>query len=148
LVRTWNPTSQAEFHVMGSAHLLMAAVRVPVVHDPGYAAAIERRGGARARLLGTRARCPAWHRYEQAILGSADASWPHRTRRPYACRRIATTGGDPSGSASRTSLDPLGCPPLSILFVGNFTHPRNRDAAWCLTPAIHLRLQRGFPVCV
>jgi glycosyltransferase involved in cell wall biosynthesis len=42
-------------------------------------------------------------------------------------------------------LDPLGDLPLSLLFVGNFRHPPNTDAAMRLMSAIFPRVQAHFP---
>jgi hypothetical protein len=124
-------------------------VRVLVEHEPGYAAAIERSRAARgptrwARALDVR----AWHRHERAILGSADAivaftARDVRTLADVSPRPVAEIR--PGIRLPERPLDPLGHPPLSMLFVGNFTHPPNRDAAWRLTTTIHPTLQRRFP---
>jgi glycosyltransferase involved in cell wall biosynthesis len=152
-VRTWNPdVVQAEFHVMGQYFSLLDGPRpkrVLVVHEPGYAAAIEReraaRGPARlARALDLR----AWHRYERAILDSADAVVAFterdvRTLAEVSPRPVAEIR--PGIHLPTRPLDPLGQSPLSMLFIGNFTHPPNRDAAWRLTTTIHPALQQRFP---
>jgi glycosyltransferase involved in cell wall biosynthesis len=46
---------------------------------------------------------------------------------------------------SEHPLNPLGYQPLSLLFVGNFRHPPNVDAAMRLISAIFPRVQARFP---
>jgi glycosyltransferase involved in cell wall biosynthesis len=45
-------------------------------------------------------------------------------------------------------LDPLGHPPLSLLFVGNFVHPPNVDAAMHMMNDIFPRVQKHCPAVV
>ena len=110
------------------------APRVLTEHDPPAAAAQElwRSGRAAGRLfpyLNVR----AWQRYERAIARRVQAVVVFTERDRQAVARVARETPVvriPLGmTLPARPLDPLGAAPASLLFVGNFVHPPNLDAA-------------------
>lgn len=147
LLREWAPDIvQMEFEVMGRFLNVLGTTRAPVVltvHDPGYASAREAatgRGGLVARLDAR-----AWRRFERSTLGRVDAAVAF-TGRDTAELRAVHAGADittiPLGHPlPETAASPTGRGAPSILFVGNFAHPPNRDAAHWLADAILPRVR-------
>jgi len=134
----WGPEIvQVEFSVMGqylSALGECAAPRVLTIHDPGAESAQERIASA---PLSARAfyvmEAWAWSRFERNIIDQVDAAVAFTKRDQAALLRrnpgaLVTTIslGHP---VPDVSLDPVGLHPPRILFVGNFMHPPNVDAA-------------------
>jgi glycosyltransferase involved in cell wall biosynthesis len=142
---SWHPdVVQAEFHVMGQYlrdARLAGAIAVLTEHEPGTSAANEvARGSCGVARLVLRADAIAWRRFETGMLRHADAvvTYTERDRRFVASLapgarvvRIPLATRIPP-----QPLDPIGAEPPSLVFVGNFMHPPNVDAA--------LRLARGI----
>ena len=144
LARDWRPDIvQAEFHIM--AQYLPAlgecpAPRLLTQHDPGARAARDlwAAGQAPGRLL-PRLSVWAWRRYERAVARWVDAIvvFTERDRRAVAelapRARIVTI---PLGvTLPPVPLDPIGS--SSLLFIGNFDHTPNVDAAIWLAREIY-----------
>ena len=154
LVRTWQPDIvQIEYHVMGqylSALEACPAPRVLTEYEPGAAAARDlwqsQHGFARVMhyldLL-------AWERYEPTIIKQVQAVvvFTERDRQAVAPSVQHTPIiRIPLGTVlPEHPLNPLGDPPLSLLFVGSFIHPPNVDAAVRLIKAIFPRVLGRFP---
>lgn len=144
---------QAEFHVMGqyfSALKDVNARRVLVEYEPSSRAALylQNLPSVLKRYIG-RIEKISWQRYETLLYRQVDAI-------------IALTEADQrsiSERAGRTPihiippgtfipeypLDPLGSSPPSLLFVGNFYHPPNADAARRLARSIFPSVRQWFP---
>ncbi|PYV03102.1 MAG: hypothetical protein DMG10_12550 [Acidobacteria bacterium] len=157
LARTWRPDIvQIEYHVMGqylSALDGCPAPRVLTEYEPGAQVARDlldsRRGLARLPYwLSWR----AWERFEGAVIGQVQAvvALTERDRlvlAPFAPHTPIVR--IPLGMAlPEHPLNPLGHSPPSLLFVGNFGHPPNADAAVRLISAIFPRVQARFPELV
>lgn len=138
LAQSWRPdVVQLEFSVMAQYLPALDACPAPRVlteHDPPAAAAQElwRSGRAAGRLfpyLNVR----AWQRYERAIARRVQAVVVFTERDRQAVARFARETPVvriPLGmTLPARPLDPLGAAPASLLFVGNFVHPPNLDAA-------------------
>lgn len=139
---------QVEYQLM--AQFLPSRPAIPtvlVVHEPALRVA-ENFALARvglARLLNHADR-GAWARFERGATGAAD-------------RVVVFTGRDAEVlSAARPPvvvplavplpeqpLDPLGADPPSLLYIGNFGHPPNVDAARWLVREIFPRIRRAHP---
>ena len=149
----WRPeVVQAEYHVMGQ---YLACVRGPRrilnQYEPGAHAARERwRSGERGlrRYLEMR----AWERYERAVARRADAVVVLTVRDREAMLPYSPTTPlvvIPLGiEAPERALDPAGQPPPSVLFVGNFQHPPNVEAAVRLAGSIFPRVRQRCPEAV
>jgi polysaccharide biosynthesis protein PslH len=142
-----------EYHIMGQYLPALAgcpAPRVLVQHEPGTTAALVtgRAHKSAGRLLPYLDRL-AWRRFEPAVMKQVQTVvvFTERDQRALAALRTSTPiarigfGTIPPERA----LDPLGQPPLSLLFVGNFVHAPNVDAAERLVRDIFPRLQAHFP---
>jgi glycosyltransferase involved in cell wall biosynthesis len=154
-VRSWRPdVVQAEFHVMGQ-YLAPASssglpVRVLTEHEPGASAAAESSRTAQGthRLLAW-ADSIAWRRFESSLLERADAvvAYTDRDRQvlaelsPNARLVVIPLGADlpshPASSSTPQSPD--------LVFIGNFMHPPNVDAALRLVRGIFPRVVRCVP---
>lgn len=137
IARTWEPDIvQLEFHVMGRYLGALAdshARRVLTEHDPGAKAARQRLDahltpGRLMPYLDAR----AWQRFERAILRQVDAVVVFTERDRQAVEELTASTRVvriPLGATlPEEPLDPLGVPD-TLLFVGNFEHPPNVDAA-------------------
>jgi glycosyltransferase involved in cell wall biosynthesis len=144
---------QIEYHVMGQYLCALndcQAPRVLTEHEPGVKAARDmwqsRRGFARVPHYLNHL---AWERFERTIIGQvqavvvlteADRQAVARLTQQTPIVRISL-----GTMISKHPLDPLGHQPLSLLFVGNFRHPPNVDAAMRLITVIFPRVQARFP---
>lgn len=139
VLRSWRPdVVQMEYAVMGQYAGLVdraAAARVLVEHDAGQG------GGARS-----------WRRYRASAMKRVDAVVVFTPRdqevlRPLArstpVARIPFAADIPS-----TALDPAGHDPPSVLFVGNYSHAPNVEAARRLVEVIFPRLRERYPELV
>lgn len=145
----WKPDLvQIEFDVMGrflGALARTPAPRILVVHEPGLDAAREGRepGGRLIRRWDVR----AWRRFTRRLLSDVQAVvvFTERDRRSLASldglARIVTIapGVDVAPSAA------AGSEPFGLLFVGNFIHPPNIDAARRLASDIFPRVRSVCP---
>jgi glycosyltransferase involved in cell wall biosynthesis len=155
--REWQPDIvHAEYHVMGqylSALGGSRAARVLTEYEPGIGAAPYLK--QRLPLLGPlihRLDQLAWRRFEPVTLRRAQAVvvFTERDR-----RTLDATGAGvpihciPLGAAiPEHPLDPLGQPPVSLLFVGSAVHPPNADAAVRLARSIFPLVQERHPEAV
>jgi glycosyltransferase involved in cell wall biosynthesis len=94
----------------------------------------------------------AWERYERAVARRADAVVVLTVRDreamlPYSPATPLVV--IPLGiEAPERPLDPAGQPPPSVLFVGNFNHPPNVEAAVRLAGSIFPRVRQRYPEAV
>lgn len=149
LTRSWRPdVVQAEFHVMGQYLGLVApseAARVLTEHEPGASAALDIVRGSRGlkRILFW-ADSIAWRRFEAGILRDADAVVAYTDRDRRALSELAPEARIvriPLGTrVPPTPADPAAVEPESLVFVGNFMHPPNVDAARRLIDGILPRI--------
>jgi glycosyltransferase involved in cell wall biosynthesis len=157
IAEAWRPDIvQVEYHVMGqylSALDACPAPRVLTQYEPGAKAAHDlletHRGLARLPFwLSWR----AWERFERTIIRHVQAVVALTERDRQALMKLAgqtPVVRIPLGIEFREQpLNPLGCPPLSLLFVGNFRHPPNIDAAVRLISTIFPRVRTHFPESV
>ena len=91
----------------------------------------------------------SWRRYEKDVYRRVDAivAFTQADR-----KSISQTAGDtpvyiisPGICIPKYPLDPLGSSPLNLLFVGNFYHPPNVDAARRLVDSIFPSVRGWFP---
>jgi polysaccharide biosynthesis protein PslH len=150
----WRPeVVQAEYHVMGQyLACVQGPRRVLNQYEPGAHAARERwRSGNDHNLRGY-LEMRAWERYERAVARRADAVVVLTVRDreamlPYSPSTPLVV--IPLGiETPERPLDPAGQPPPSILFVGNFHHPPNGEAAVRLARSIFPRVRQRCPEAV
>lgn len=150
----WRPDLvQADYHVMGQFLRDLPcrdAARVLVCHEPGAAnsraAAANARGMERiARLVEAR----SWARFERRLMENADAvvAFTPRDRKELERHGTATPVVEiPLGAELPAEpANPVGIEPPRLLFVGNFMHPPNVDAALWLGREIFPRVKRVVP---
>jgi polysaccharide biosynthesis protein PslH len=153
-VRAWRPDLvQIEYHIMGqylSALEDCPAPRVLVEHEPGVAIARERLAAQRGfgRIV-AQLDARAWQQFEPALIRQVQAVVVFTEH-----DRQAIAPYTPSTPIVRISLgtalpqlplNPLGCPPLSLVFVGSFLHAPNVDAATRLIASIYPRVRAVYP---
>ena len=138
---------QLEFHVMGQYLPALNGCSAPRVlnqYEPGALAArhVWERSASAARVR-TYLDLLAWRRYERRVVRAVDAivvftEQDRQAMESYAAHPPIVT--IPFGTVlPQEALSPAGHPPPSIVFVGNYGHPPNVDAA--------VRLVRGiFPL--
>jgi glycosyltransferase involved in cell wall biosynthesis len=126
-----------------------AAPRVLTVYEPATAAArdqvTQRRG---LRRLRARLEAAAWQRFERRAFNAMDGAVVLTARDGLAIAPVAgaiPTFRVPLGVAPRAALDPRGAEPPTLLFVGNFMHPPNVDAALWLMREIFPRIAAVHP---
>jgi glycosyltransferase involved in cell wall biosynthesis len=151
-LESWEPDIvQAEFHVMGSyLNLVDSGSRVLTEHEPGVTAADEtvRAAHGPARSL-ARADAAAWRRFESCVLGDADALVVYSERDRRVLEQLAT--GVPfvrvplGIDIPETPASSAGDESPTVLFVGNFIHPPNVDAALRLATSIFPSVAQEIP---
>ena len=144
---------QAEFHVMGqyfSALKHVHARRVLVEYEPGSRAALYLQNLPRIleRLIG-RIEKISWGRYERSLYRQVDAIVAFTE---VDQRSISEAAGptpihiiSPGTVIPESPLDPLGSTPPSLLFIGNFYHPPNAEAARRLARSILPSVRQWLP---
>ena len=154
LAEAWKPDIvQFEYQVMGQYLSSLHGYRggtVLTVHDPGAASALQdlrsRRGLGR---LPYALDVAAWRWYETRLLQAAGAVVVFTEQDRRTLRELAPTATiTPIPLRTRApnqALDPAGESPASILFVGNFGHPPNIDAATRLADVIFPRVRERCP---
>jgi glycosyltransferase involved in cell wall biosynthesis len=150
----WQPDIvQVEYHVMGQylpALTTCPAPRVLTEHEPGVRAApyVQQYYPGLTRVLHYFDTL-AWRRFERALIREVQAVVVFTEADRQAVARLTRRTPlvrIPLGTAlPKDPLDPCGRPPLSLLFVGNFLHPPNVDAAVRLGGTIFPRLRARFP---
>jgi len=154
LAGTWRPDIvQVEFHVMGQYLSSLdgcPAPRLLIQHEPGARAARDiwqsSRGIARAIRYFDML---AWERFERTIISLVQSIVVFTERDREVLAHVSMSPPIiciPSGTVlPKQPLNPHGDEPLSLLFVGNFMHPPNVDAALRLVHAIFPRVQAHIP---
>ena len=148
----WRPeVVQAEYHVMGQYLDCVRSRRVLNQYEPGAHAARERWRSGHHNLR-SYLEMRAWERYERAVARRADAvvvltGRDREAMLPYSPSTPLVV--IPLGiEAPERPLDPAGQQPPSILFVGNFNHPPNVEAAVRLARSIFPRVRQRCPDAV
>jgi glycosyltransferase involved in cell wall biosynthesis len=152
VLETYRPdVVQAEHLAMGQyLDLARGAARVVVVHEPGAAAAADRLRTSTGPKRALRALdASAWRRWEPRLLATADAAITFTDhdraallrREPQATVRVIPLGTHIPERASSA----VGEAPPGVLFVGNFMHAPNREAASCLVSEILPSARRALP---
>jgi glycosyltransferase involved in cell wall biosynthesis len=145
LARTWEPDIiQIEFHIMAQYARAVSSASAPIVltqPESGVQAAKDRlRSATGLEKVLRHMDARAWHRFEKRVLGEVDAIVAFTERDRDAVTQLrpnATTVRIPLGTEVPSEpLSPSGFPPPSIVFVGNFMHPPNADAALRLVTEI------------
>jgi glycosyltransferase involved in cell wall biosynthesis len=154
MAREWAPAVvQLDFHVMGQyleALRDCPAPRMLVEHEPGIAAAREHwsRASGFERVV-ARWDLAAWERFEPPVLRSVQAIVVFTERDRAAIAALAPETPViriPLGaSIPAEPLDPVGAEPPSLLFVGNYVHPPNVDAAVRLATGIFQAVRESCP---
>jgi glycosyltransferase involved in cell wall biosynthesis len=151
LGEVWRPDLvHVHYQVMGQYLGALRAPRVLVVYEPATsrAAAAVREAPLGPRRALRYADYLAWRRYERGLLRSVDAVtvFTERDRDDLARlgRRDAISVIPFGVEAPARPLDPLG-EGASLLFVGNFVHRPNVDAALRLASAIFPRVRAAHP---
>ena len=135
LVREWQPdVVQFDFHVMGQylpALCGWTGPRVMVAHEPASTVAPNSARGVGRWLH--RLQAATWRRYERRVLDAVDAVVVFTPQDRDALRELGSRTPVriiPLGAEVPVQpLDPCGESPPRLLFVGNYMHPPNRDAA-------------------
>jgi polysaccharide biosynthesis protein PslH len=151
-VQSWQPDIlQIEFSIMGQYMAGLAECHAPkvlVVHDPGAAGAAARRRTMRGiAKIKQSFDLWAWQRYERYIFRQAQAVVVFTASDQEAVAELdpqAPVVQIPVGiEVPEQPLNPTGTAPENILFIGNYRHPPNVDAAWRVArhifPALHER---------
>ncbi|HSL30368.1 MAG TPA: glycosyltransferase [Anaerolineales bacterium] len=154
LARRFQPDIiQAEFHVMGQYFSSLKDIRAPrvlVEYEPSARAGlyIQNLPSILHSLVETIEKI-SWRRYERRTYRQVDALVAFTEADS---KSLAETAGrtpihiiSPGTFIPQAPLNPLGEEPLSLLFVGNFYHPPNADAARRLAFSIFPAVHRRFP---
>ena len=149
----WRPeVVQAEYHVMGQyLACVRGSRRVLNQYEPGAHAARQRWRSGHHNLR-EYLEMRAWERYERAVARRAhavvvltardrEAMLPYSPATPLVVIPLGI-------EAPERPLDPAGRPPPSVLFVGNFHHPPNVEAAVRLARSIFPRVRQRCPEAV
>ncbi len=145
LVETWQPDIvQIEYHVMAQYVGALASCSAPRVldeHEPGSSAAPYLK--AVRPLLNVPLHAVdriAWRRFETAALNQVQTVvvFTERDKRALERFKLATpiVRIPPGVKIPELALDPEGCSPPNLLFVGSFVHFPNIDAAGRLVQKI------------
>lgn len=154
VAQAWKPDIvQFECHVMGqyiSALNGCPAPRVLTEHEPGAKAARDLCGLSEGmEKAGHRLAAFAWERFERSVIRQVDAVVVFTESDGKAIAPLATAQTRvvriPLGTmVPERPLSSIGRQPMTLLFVGNFVHPPNADAALRLMTDIFPRLQSHF----
>jgi glycosyltransferase involved in cell wall biosynthesis len=154
LADAWRPdVVHLEYHVMGQFAHAVSHARASLVltsYEPAAAAATERAGAARGlRRHAARLEARLWSRFERAVMGQADAVVAFTERDRDALAPLA--GRTPvvhiplGTSLPPRALGSEGVEPPEVLFVGNYMHPPNVDAALHLVRDLAPRVWARVP---
>ena len=159
LAATWRPDIvHFEYHVMGQyvnavrdigARCILTEYEVGVLAAREHLAPASRGRGAFVAALQRR----AWARFERRVVASMHAVVVFSERDRSALKPLA--GAVPivrigiGTQLPRVALDPLGAAdPPQLVFVGNFRHPPNVDAAVRLAERVFPAVRRHVPAAV
>ena len=126
------------------------AQRIVVDHDPGHSAAVDYSLEARGlRRLSRHLDAIAWERFSRMAFARVDRIVVFTERDRQA---VAGQAGDTAVEViplaielPPSALDPRGAFPPTVLFVGDYLHTPNSDAALRLTRTIMPRVRRAHP---
>ncbi len=124
--------------------------RVLTIHEPGERMAPFLKGlsPSFARFI-HRLDQSAWRKFEPRIIRQVQAVITFTDQDKKALEKYQTPTPIlkiPFGTTiPEHPLNPLGIPPLTLLFVGNFVHPPNVGAALRLIQSIYPNIQERFP---
>ena len=154
VAQQWQPEIvQLDHQVMGQYLPALSAVQAPrvlTIHEPGERMAPFLKGLPLevARLIHRLDRS-TWQRFEPRIIRKVQAvvTFTDQDKKALEVYRTPTPIWKiPFGTTiPEDPLNPLGLPPLCLLFVGNFIHSPNIDAAIRLAHRIFPSLQKHFP---
>jgi len=120
-------------------------------HEPGTKA-VHDLGASRAGLARARHRLAvhAWQRFEQTVIRQMQAivvftESDRREIAPFVSGKTPVIRIPLGTVLPERPLDPAGSQPVRLVFVGNFVHPPNVDAATRLIRAIFPQVQSHFP---
>lgn len=148
----WRPgIVQIEYHIMGQYLRALDACGAPRVlteYEPGVAAALDKeRMGSGPRRVACLVDRLAWERFERSVIERVNAVVVLTRRDRDALAALASTRmvEAPLGAmVPEKPSDPMGTG-QDILFVGNFLHPPNVDAAMRLAQSVFPRVRARFP---
>lgn len=150
IVLRWQPDLvQVEYHVMGQYLHALNGFRTPVVlrqHEPGTSRARELAHNSDGFLKALYvADFIAWRRFERSIYKAVQAVVVFTERDRTAVQELSNATPAikiaPEVRLPPEPLNPLGHGPPSLLFVGDFAHPPNVDAAMHLVRHIFPAVQ-------
>jgi polysaccharide biosynthesis protein PslH len=155
-IQSWQPDIiQAEFHIMAQYLLEIpasAAHQLLTMHEPGISSAPYLLGiyPLMGRFIHKFDRW-AWRRYERRLLRHLHqivvfSKEDRQTLESYG-EAAALTVVQLGTVMPQTPLNPLGEEPPTLLFVGNFIHPPNVDAALWLVQNIVPLVVKRIPSC-
>jgi polysaccharide biosynthesis protein PslH len=153
LLKTWRPDLvQIEFHVMGQYLSALAgypAPRILVQHEPGEDSAREliRSPFVQGRII-PQLDLLAWKRFEREIVRQVQTVVVFTERDRETVSKLGQQTPIvqiPLGTEIPEVLSQVENEPLSLLFVGNFKHLPNVDAADRLINGIFPQVQSRFP---
>ena len=154
LARTWRPDIvHIEYHVMGQYLSSLDGCPAPRVlseHEPGISAARDLLHSHRglARII-YRLDLLAWQRFERSVISQVQAVIVFTERDQQALgefqQQTPIVRIPLCTIIPEQPLNPQGDEPLSLLFVGNFRHPPNVDAAARLINEIFPRVRTRLP---
>lgn len=154
VAQAWQPDIiQLEYHTMGQYVGALSQVRAPRVlnqYEPGTQAALDKtRSPQRAGRWLPYLDALAWYRYERRLLRQVQAVvvFTERDRQATAryaqpARMVCIPIGD---EVPAQPLNPAGGQPANLLFVGNYGHGPNLEAAVRLARDIWPRVQAAVP---
>jgi glycosyltransferase involved in cell wall biosynthesis len=154
LAKNWAPDLvHIGYHVMGQYACELQkcpAPRVLTEYEPGVTAARDAaRGSHGLGRVRARLEIAAWERYERQVINQVDAVVALTESDRQALAPLADgvpLERIPLGiSIPAKPLDPCGSPAPTVLFVGNFIHPPNVDAALWLIRSIFPLVRRARP---
>jgi glycosyltransferase involved in cell wall biosynthesis len=154
IIQTWRPdVVQLEYHVMGQYLPAIGGSPAPRIlnqHEPGGHAAREIwRSSSGLNRVFRYLDLLAWERFEKAVIRQVNAVVVFTERDRLSVNRYAPevrVAQIPIGTMlPERPLNPLGEEPSSILFVGNYRHPPNVDAAQRLISKIFPVVRRTCP---
>ena len=150
-IDTWQPDIiQYEYHVMAQ-YAERQRGSVMVVHEAGTAAARDRyRWGSGWRKAILQRDLGAWETYERKQLGAVDAvvCFTARDQRELSELRPGTRVEVIPPLGPEPHLDRKSAAGHSVLFIGNFVHPPNVEAALRLCRTIFPKVRERFPQAV
>jgi polysaccharide biosynthesis protein PslH len=154
LAQAWQPDIvQIEYHLMGQYVAALGRCRAPRVlnqYEPGTQAALDKcRSPLRQGRWLPYVDALAWHRYERRLVRQVQAVVVFTERDRQVMARLSQRAHVvriPFGEEiPEQPLNPVGSQPPNLLFVGNYAHVPNIEAAVRLAREILPRVQAQVP---